>query len=197
MDKKEKNERLELHRLAVAARDMGCAKEGFLMISELKCEPGDNRYQPLLFGAVVSYARPFTANDGFGALSAKWAKLPTDELQVAHQEIIEYRNTVAAHSDIRTSKLHIYPTGVQLIIGENSLVLEEPMYAVATPLLNKSDITKYMALCDYQQDRMTDMIIAGMEQRFMRRPGLPPVPFEFQYDQIEVLDLSAHRSVME
>ncbi|HHX4054600.1 MAG: hypothetical protein ACN6QT_33625 [Burkholderia contaminans] len=48
-----------------------------------------------------------------------------------------------------------------------------------------------------KNERLTDMIIAGMEQRFMRRPGLPPVPFEFQYDQIEVLDLSAHRSVME
>jgi len=177
--------------IAVAARDMGCAKEGFLMISELKCEPGDNRYQPLLFGAVVSYARPFTANDGFGALSAKWSKFPTGELQEAHQEIIDYRNTVAAHSDISTNKLHIYPTGVSLMIGEKSLTLDEPMYAVSTPLLNKSDIVKYISLCEYQRDRMTDVIVAGMEQRFMRRPGLPPVPFEFRHDRIEV-DLPAY-----
>jgi hypothetical protein len=66
------------------------------------------------------------------------------------------------------------------------------MYAVGTPLLNQSDISKYIALCEYQRDRMTDVIIAGMEQRFMRRPGLPPVPFEFRHDQMEVLDPPAH-----
>ncbi|WP_322880770.1 hypothetical protein [Pandoraea sputorum] len=195
MDTKEKNKRLELHRVAVAARDMGCAREGFLMIPELNCEPGDNRYQPLLFGAVVSYARPFTSNDGFGSLSAKWARFPSDALLKAHLEIIEYRNTVAAHSDISTNKLHVYPTGVRLVIGENTHVLDEPMYAVATPLLNKSDIAKYVALCDFQWGRMMDAIIAGMEQRFMRRPGLPPEPFEFQYDRMETLDSIAPKSV--
>lgn len=188
MDKKEKNERLELHRVAVAARDMGCAKEGFLMILELDCEPGDSRYQPLLFGAVVSYARPFTANDGFGALSGRWAKFSSGELQVAHQQIIQYRNTVAAHSDISTNKLHIYPTGVTVVAGEVSITLDEPMYSVGTPLLNKSDIARYIVLCDYQRDRMTDATIAGMEKRFMRRPGLPAIPFQFHHDRMEILD---------
>ncbi|MFJ1260747.1 hypothetical protein [Cupriavidus sp. CuC1] len=185
MDKKEKNARLELHRVAVAARDIDCATQGFELILELGSEPADTRYQPLLFGAVVSYARPFTSNDGFGFLPAKWHKFERREFSIAHDEIMKYRNTVVAHSDISKNKLHIYPTGVSLRVGEISFTLDEPMYAVATPLLNKSDIPKYIALCKYQHERMMSATIAAVEQRFMRKEGLPPVPFEFRHDQPE------------
>lgn len=192
MDKKELNARLELHRVAVAARDMDCARAGFSMILELDCEPADNRYQPLLFGAVTSYARPFTNNKGFGALPAKWERFESEEFNNLHKEIIDYRNTVAAHSDIATNRLQILPTGVQLVVGGRSFTLDEPAYGVGTPLIGKSEIPTYIALCEYQRDRMSNATIAEMERRFMRRPGLPPVPFEFRYDQPELLIFQEH-----
>lgn len=187
MDKKELNARLELHWVAVAARDMDCAKAGFSMILQLNCEPGDNRYQPLLFGAVTSYARPFTKNKGFGTLPAKWERFESDEFNSAHKQVMDYRNTVAAHSDISKNRLRILPTGVQLVVGEHSMILDEPAYGVGTPLIGKSEIPIYIALCEYQRDRMSSATIAEMERRFMRRAGLPPVPFDFRYDQAEVL----------
>lgn len=182
MDKRERNLRLELHRVAVAARDIECARHGFQLLLDLGCEPADNNYQPILFGAVASYARPFSSNDGFGLLPTRWRKFKSQTLAAAHGELIEYRNTVVAHSDINTNKLYIYPTGVALRVGEHEHTLDEPMYAVATPLLNKSEIPLYIELCESQYSRMQASTINSMEERFMRNPEIPPSPFEFKID---------------
>ena len=182
MENKERNIKLEFHRVAVAARDIDCAEQGFKLILELNCEPADNRYQTLLFGAVISYARPFTSNDGFGTLPRKWQKFDSQDLQNLHTKIIDYRNTVAAHSDIKHNKLYIYPRGSILRIGEISQALDEPMYAIATPLLNKDEIPKYIELCQYQHGRMLDATIEFAKERFTQEGE----PFEFSHEQSEI-----------
>ena len=179
MENKERHSRLEFHRIAVAARDIECAAQGFQLILELNCEPADNRYQTLLFGAVISYARPFTSNDGFGSLPKKWQKFYSHHLQEKHAEIIEYRNTVAAHSDIKHNKLYIYPRGNILQIGEKSHFLDEPAYAITTPLLTKDEIPRYIELCQYQHTRLLDATIEFIKGHYTQESG----PFEFNYKE--------------
>lgn len=184
MDIVEKNKKLEFHRVAVAVRDIQCAKEGFEAIYTLGSEPADNLYQTLLFGAVISYCRPITTSEGLGRSTKKWISFKNNEkYKKFHEELLDYRNNVVAHSHIENNKLYIYPTGMVLTAGEKSIELDEPMFGVKTPLLNKSDIVWYIELCEFQCSRMYDYLIPEIEARFMRK-GLDLVPIRFNHEEM-------------
>ncbi len=184
MDLAEKNKKKELHRVAVAHRDIGCAKSGFDAILSSGAEPGDNIYQPLIFGAVVSYCRPFMNSDGLGRSSKKWTRFDDFALKDRHRELIEYRNSAVAHSSISQNDLHIWPTGVSISSGDKTIVLDEPGFAVRMPLLNGSSLPNYIELCEFQIARMIEYLIPEMEARFMRK-GLLPIPFILTHDDLE------------
>ncbi|CAA0093728.1 Uncharacterised protein [Zhongshania aliphaticivorans] len=183
MDIIEKNKKLEIHRVAVAARDIQCAKEGFEAIYKFDSEPADNLYQTLLFGAVISYCRPFMSSEGLGRSSKRWNRFESDIDKKYHEILLNYRNNVVAHSDIDNNKLYIYPTGMILTVGEHSIELDEPMFGVTTPLLNKSDMEFFINLCSTQCSRMYNFLIPEIESRF-RGKGLTPAPIRFNHEEI-------------
>jgi hypothetical protein len=183
MDVVERSKKLEIHRVAVAARDIQCAKEGFEAICNLNSEPADNLYQTLLFGAVISYCRPFTSSERLGRSSRKWSRFGNDANKKYHDILLDYRNSVVAHSDINNNKLYIYPTGMTLTVGEHSIQLDEPMFGVATPLLNKSDMQFFIDLCSIQCSRMHEFLIPEIESRF-RGKGLEPAPIQFSHEKV-------------
>ncbi len=184
MSRKRINQSLEVHRIAVAARDISCAKDGFENIVELNANLGDKLYQSLLFGAVTSYCRPFTNNDGFGNMAGKWKKFGEhEELSKTHSELINFRNKVVAHSDISSNELIIYPVSGTLTVGEHSHVLEEPMFGVSTPLLSLKDVESAIKLCEFQESRMYDYLIDEIGVRFAE-PLNGGNPFKFDHREM-------------
>ncbi|KAB0458330.1 hypothetical protein [Vibrio kanaloae] len=181
MSKKRLNQSLEVHRIAVAARDISCAQDGFENILELNAQLGDKLYQSLLFGAVTSYCRPFTNNDGFGNMASKWKKFAGNEvLAETHSQMIDYRNKVVAHSDISSNELTIYPVGGTLIAGEQRHILDEPMFGVSTPLLSIENVRSAVTLCKYQESRMNEYLIKEIGTRFSE-PLNGGYPFKFNH----------------
>lgn len=178
-----RNKNLELHRVAVAARDIGCAKDGFNAIISLDSNPADHMYQVLLFGAVISYCRPFIGSEGLGKSSTKWTRFDDRKIKNLHTDLLSYRNSTVAHSDIDNNQLHIYPTGMILRVGNNEHKLDEPMFGVSTPLLKKDNVPLYIKLCDIQCKRMYEFLIPEMESRFRNR-GLPTKSIIFKYDEV-------------
>lgn len=183
MDVVERSKKLEIHRVAVAARDIQCAKEGFEAIYKFNSEPADNIYQTLLFGAVISYCRPFTSSEGLGRSSKRWSRFESSVDKKYHDILLDYRNNVVAHSDIDNNKLYIYPTGMKLTAGEHSIELDEPMFGITTPLLNKSDMEFFIDLCSAQCSRMYGFLIPEIESRF-RSKGLEPTPIQFSHEEV-------------
>lgn len=182
MNKNEKYTNLELHRVAVAARDITCAVESFSLMIEMKADQASDLYMSLLFGAVVSYCRPFTNNDGLGKSSKKWSQFGDTNLTELHIELIDYRNNVVAHSDIKNNKLLIFPSGVNVQVGEDLITTDVPFFAIKTPLLNDDRIKSYIDLGKFQIDRMYGFLIPEMEARYMNK-DIPPIPFEFRHDE--------------
>lgn len=181
MSKQKINQSLEVHRVAVAARDIECAQDGFEKIFELNASPADKLYQPLLFGAVTSYCRPFTNNDGFGSLPKKWKKFgDKEQFSHLHEELFCYRNSVVAHSDITSNKLVICPPSGVLQIDNQSHIITEPMFAVRTPLLGLETIREAIELCAFQQNRMLEFLIDEIGERFSA-PINGGNPFEFNH----------------
>tara|TARA_R110001583_G_scaffold194622_1_gene365984 strand:- start:1665 stop:2219 length:555 start_codon:yes stop_codon:yes gene_type:complete len=181
LSKERKNKSLELHRIAVAARDIECAQDGFKNIETLKAKPADKLYQPLIFGAVASYCRPFTNNDGFGILPKRWKKFEgLSELMDTHKKLIDYRNIVVAHSSITCNKLTIYPPNAILTVGEHSQELLHPGYGVSTPLLGPDWISKSIEVCEFQHNRMVVYLEREINERFSQPTG-DGSPFIFNH----------------
>ena len=70
-------------------------------------------YYPLLEAIVISYARPFTQNNGLGQLVKKWGGFTNRRHKEAHEKIIRSRNELVAHSDPFVRKVKIEPPGVR------------------------------------------------------------------------------------
>ena len=57
----------------------------------------ENNARMTLYGALCTYySRPFLQSKGYGSLSTKFIPV---ELQSLHDDIIDYRNTIIAHTD--------------------------------------------------------------------------------------------------
>ena len=74
-------------------------------------------YSPLVEAIVISYARPFTANDSLGELKKEWQRFPQPRLQRAHEKLLKARNELIAHSDMVVRQVKIHPPGRSAVKG--------------------------------------------------------------------------------
>lgn len=101
-----------LYKLMVAQSDIGSALSAAkLFLGNVK-DLRDDLYQPLFTSIVISYARPFTNNQPYGALPDKWARFNNEKQQTLHDDLIKARHEIVAHSDMSVRRAFIVPAGV-------------------------------------------------------------------------------------
>jgi hypothetical protein len=66
-------------------------------------------YQPLLTAVIVSYAKPFTTNNGLGVLKKRWTKFDNPKWARCHERILKARHELFAHSDEAVRRVKICP----------------------------------------------------------------------------------------
>ena len=102
----------KFYKLAVAQSDIAAAYSACELFIERVDSMSHPLYYPLLVTIVVSYARPFIDNRGFGVLPKQWRDFQNPKYQSAHDLIIKARNEVFAHRDTKVAKVVIVPPGV-------------------------------------------------------------------------------------
>lgn len=137
-------QRRELARLGIARADIEATLQ--LCDAAIQSQLVDNTplYWAFHNAVVVSYARPFSENYGIGALSTKWHTFSCDRLQVHHRLILDLRDEVVAHADLRRRPIHLVGRGTLLPDGH---VTEAPMVAVARVGLNTDSYEAVRELC--------------------------------------------------
>lgn len=92
------------------------ASETLACFGQLKPEEVSLRLhkEPIFFSlqtaCIVSYARPFTSNEGLGALTGKLAIYRNAEWQQFHKDLMLMRNKFFAHNDIGFRSIQVSPT---------------------------------------------------------------------------------------
>lgn len=112
---KQREGRRRLCRFALALSDIKAATDACdLMLSE---RPGmaDPHYWAYHTAIVASYGRPFTEMKPLGQLPASpiLRSLTADQREL-HDEILDNRHTVAAHSDLRARPVYYMPKGAKI-----------------------------------------------------------------------------------
>jgi hypothetical protein len=112
----------ELHKLILAHGDIHdsySACRHFLSVihPELSSHSGSYAgmdhplYWLLVSAIVVSYARPFTDNNGYGVLKRSWQQFGRPKRKEAHELLMTARHELVAHTDINIRKVKIVPPG--------------------------------------------------------------------------------------
>lgn len=118
----------ELHKMILAHSDVHAAfkaAEHFLSIMVPYARTNQTEYagmdhpvySPLVEAIVISYARPFTANNSLGQLKREWHRFPQARLQCAHEKLLKARNELIAHSDMVVRQVKIHPPGPSIVKG--------------------------------------------------------------------------------
>ena len=110
----EEHEKQDLYRLLVARSDLTAALAATRYILEHVKRMSDDLWIPLQDAAIISYARPFTANKPFGPLPKAYATFDSPSLQKIHDNVIELRHKTIAHSDAHVRRVVVVPSGVEL-----------------------------------------------------------------------------------
>jgi hypothetical protein len=100
-----------LLRLISARADLDYAKDAMALFLDSGFR--NQRYHFLL-SFVISYARPFTESTGIGSLKCEYPDYPdtsNDDVNKAHQRIIDLRNKFFGHSSIYGSQVVILTPG--------------------------------------------------------------------------------------
>jgi hypothetical protein len=101
--------RRSLYRLAVARTDIGSARAVARYASAHVREFTDELWLPLQDAIIISYARPFSSNEPFGPIPARWRRFDNPSHQQLHDELIRSRNELVAHADASTRSVTIFP----------------------------------------------------------------------------------------
>jgi hypothetical protein len=109
-----KQKKKELYKLTVARSDIGAAHSTCKLLLNTVKNLLDDLCMPLQAAIVISYARPFTKNDPYGALPEKWQRFSTPSHTSLHKKMLELRHKVIAHSDAEARIVHIYPPGFRI-----------------------------------------------------------------------------------
>ncbi len=104
--------RRALYRLAVARNDVRGAQE-IAILGEEHSSEANELWIPLQDALVVGYGRPFTSNKPYGPLANRWSKFDDPGRQELHNEIIQLRNELVAHSDATQRRVVIFPPQAQ------------------------------------------------------------------------------------
>jgi hypothetical protein len=128
-------------------------------------------------GIAVSYARPFTANQGMAPLSAKFHKFPEQALETLHLALLEARNMVYGHTDVITQPTHL---SIPLSLDERSrigiVVTPEGngKWFIRRPSFSREMFTQIANLCEFQKNRIHEAstnMLTHLHKDKSYRPG--------------------------
>jgi hypothetical protein len=132
-----------LFKLAIARSDVhaACVACDHLLAID---DPPYTLYSTLVAAIVVSYARPFSQNRPLGPLPEQWGRFDDPARQKLHNEILEARNRLVAHSDLSERAVWVVPAGVEL---PNGTKRDHPTIVVRTPALRSDRVNAIRDLC--------------------------------------------------
>jgi hypothetical protein len=105
----------DLYKLLVARSDLNASLRAAIFIIKNVKSIKDRILYPLTTSVVVCYARPFTANKPYGALPNKWSKFDNPRYQATHDELLQARHELFAHSDMNVKQVMIVPPNIPLM----------------------------------------------------------------------------------
>lgn len=113
-----------LYRLLIARSDITAALNACNFILDNISTLKDERLYPLTTAVVVCYARPFTENKPHGSLPKKYTKFNKPRHKAIHDQLIQARHEMFAHSDMNVRKAQIVPPNVVFAKDENGKELK-------------------------------------------------------------------------
>ncbi len=171
------NKKKELYKLLVARSDILAAHttcDYFLAnVKDMKHQ----LYFPLQSAIIVSYGRPFSDNKPLGPLKNKWGKFQDQQLQKMHNDLLELRNKMIAHSDHEHRKAHIIPKGASHPVLGKIKRLSASVSSKALPIERFQIIRR---LCFDLNTRLNQEADKQLEELFENK-DLPPKEFELSW----------------
>jgi hypothetical protein len=195
-DNREENLTKTFWKLAHARRAVSLVQ----MTCELYLKHAEDDHSPLHFpflcAICVTYARPFTDNDGVGMISSKFARFPDAKLQHTHDVLWDARKRFYAHSDATTAA--VSPTGGSLAIQPIDVIISREDTGKGSDLLtfgyNLHEIRlrgvvipDVQRLCTELDGRLEAAIIETMQQLF--EPQMPRIMSLFEQQKTNTIRL--------
>jgi hypothetical protein len=107
----------ELFKLVIARSDFHAALLACDYLLAIP-DPPETLFNLHVAAIVISYARPFSQNRPLGPLAKKWGQFDDPDRRKLHNDIIDARNKLVAHSDLSQLAVWIVPAGVELPTGK-------------------------------------------------------------------------------
>lgn len=170
-----KSDRIKLYKLIVARSDVTAALFSTRLFIKTVKSMSDDGFIPLQESIIVSYSRPFTRNKPYGSLDSKMVSFLDKKFQKLHHMIIDHRNKIVAHSDLKYKKVQIVPPGASKIKGvpTNSTVAVQ----LSIPKLTINTFRNVEKLClsvGGKLDKDIDDLLAKTYEKIK----LPKKPFD-------------------
>lgn len=176
---------LDFYRLMVANTDFGVAETSAKMMQQF-CDANDHSAFSVAFYAfVISYAKPFVGSKHVGPLKKEWSKFDSEDFRNAHNEILDWRNTMIAHNDPTIVEPILLPPGCEIRVnGEIRDELTEMCFAVRYKVPQIERLKLYQSLIEYQRSRVLDRLAEEKDTLF-DAASLPHGPFALTIDFIQ------------
>jgi len=170
-----KKDRIHLYKVTIANSDVSSALfTTRLFLKTVKSMKSDG-FMPLQDSIVVAYARPFTSNKPYGPLDKKWGLFNISGMQNLHDQIIEYRHKLVAHSDKKYRTVQIIPKGTAKVpVGPSNV---ETAIQLSTTKFTMDTFTKIEKLCLNLGGRLNQEMFRMIEKLYSNG-NLPSFPFD-------------------
>ena len=170
----------DLYKLLIARSDLVASSRACKLMLESVDDIGHDLYYPLFSSIIICYARPFTNNEPYGALSKKWVKFNDPRLQEVHDKIMSARHELIAHSDLKARKAFIvtpgYPVGNKnLKSGEIGTQISMYFFPIQFFNFVHETATDLLKRIGSEIERLVDDLYRGLE--------LPSKPFGLKADE--------------
>lgn len=193
--KRDQNLKRTLWKLAYARRALQLVLTTCACYEFYKVDDKHPMYTPLICSICVTYARPFTDNDGVGMISAKFARHTDPKLQQTHDLLVARRNSFYAHQDATLTAES--PSGerkpLQQILINVSRVPESRGYGLSFGIglpemrLRGIVIPDIRALCQDLDRRLLAEVQSTIDQLFSDKLNdLARLSEEAHTDQIDI-----------
>jgi len=170
-----------LYRLAVANKDVGAAEDicnayiGIILGKPEGMEPMPYHVNEAFFLAIVtSYARPFQNNDSNLKLPKKWERFSTKQMQDTHNQMLQLRDEIYAHSDAAIHPMKIYPAGYYS--QKLGRVIPRTSMEIEAITLSPQSVMDFRAVCKDLHERLETEVFLQID-RLYGGMDLPSCPF--------------------
>ena len=155
----------QIRRLAIASDSFQQCLSVLKHIEDLGISNESDLYPPLIAGVVVTYSKNFNQADGLGPLPKIFSKFPDEELRIAHEKVIDARNTLYAHRDVSAHSFNNseggisqYPVNVR-ISEDNTAFLFQPHLVD----ISSRRIPHIRSLIQFQMERLQEDLDAKVD----------------------------------